>query len=106
MGNGIGYIPFYDADQGIGSDAAAWGVARIDLYNNSVVRLNLPNNLWLQQYQSGVLGNDGLFYMALAPLGGSGYIYMFDPASTSANGFTLGAAIETLDSSSAYLGVF
>ena len=107
VGNGIGYIPFYDATLATGTNTvAAWGVARIDLYNKTAVRLNLPDNLWLAQYQNGVLGEDGLFYMAIAPMGGSGNIYMMDPSSTSADGFTVGASIETLDSSSAYLGVF
>ena len=74
VGDGIGYLPFYDAEKGTGSDVAAWGVARIDLYNKKAVKLNLPENLWLQQYQYGVLGEDGKFYMAIAPLGGDGYI--------------------------------
>ncbi len=106
VGNGIGYMPFYDADLGNGSDVAAWGVARIDLYNKTAVRMNLPTNLWLQQYQYSVMGNDGLFYMALAPLGGEGRIYMFDPKSTSADAFTVGASIQTINSTSAYLGIF
>ena len=106
VGNVNGYVPFYDADLGIDSGVASWGVARIDLYNKTAVRLNLPGNLWLQQYQSGVLGDDGLFYMAIAPLGGEGHIYKFDPKSSSADGFTLGTPIQTIDSKSAYLGVF
>lgn len=106
VGNGIGYLPFYDADLGNGSDVAAWGVARIDLYSKTAVRMNLPANLWLQQYQYGVLGNDGLFYMALAPLGGEGKIYMFDPSNTSADGFTTGATIQPINRTSAYLGIF
>ena len=106
VGNGIGYVPFYDVDLGIGSDAASWGIARIDLYNKTAVKLNLPNNLWLQQYQSGVLGDDGLYYMAIAPLGENGNIYMFDPKNTTANGFTKGATIKAINSTSAYLGIF
>ena len=106
VGDGIGYLPFYDAEKGSGSAAAAWGVARIDLYNKTAVKLNLPDNLWLQQYQYSVLGSDGKFYMALAPLGGEGNIYILDPANTTANGFTKGAAIATIDNTSGYLGIF
>ena len=106
VGNGIGYVPYYDIDKGIGSDAASWGVARVDLYNKSIVKMNLPEGLWLQQYQYGVIGNDGLFYMAIAPLGQDGNIYMLDPKSEDPNGFTVGATILAIDSSSAYLGVF
>lgn len=106
VGDGIGYVPFYDMDKGSGSAAAAWGVARVDLYNKTAVRMNLPEGLWLQQYQYSIVGNDGMFYMALAPLGGSGKIYILDPSSTSADAFTTGASIETIDSSSAYLGIF
>ncbi len=106
VGDGIGYMPYYDADKGNGSDVAAWGVARIDLYNKTAIRMNLPENLWLQQYQYGVIGNDGLFYMAIAPLGGNGNIYMFDPSNATADGFTVGASIQTINSTSAYLGIF
>ena len=106
VGDGIGYVPFYDIERGSGSDVAAWGVARVDLYNKSAVRMNLPENLWLYQYQSGIVGDDGLFYMAIAPLGGEGHIYMFDPSSSSADAFTTGASIQTINSTSAYLGLF
>lgn len=108
VGDGIGYVPFYDNSEGKGSSSAiaAWGVARVDLYSKTAIKLNLPANLWLQQYQYGVVGDDGLFYMAIAPLGGNGNIYMLDPKSASADGFTVGAKIETLDSSSAYIGIF
>ena len=105
VGDGIGYVPFYDIDRGSGSDVAAWGVARIDVYNKTAVKLNLPENLWLYQYQNGVV-EDGIFYMAIAPLGGEGNIYMFDVTSDSPDAFTLGARIKTIDTSSAYLGVF
>lgn len=105
VGDGIGYIPFFDADKGSGSDVAAWGVARIDLYNKTAVKLNLPANLWLFQYQNGIV-EDGKFYMAIAPLGGDGNIYIFDTQSSSADGFVKGASIQTIDNSSAYLGVF
>ncbi len=106
VGNGIGYLPFYDAEIGSGSAAGAWGVARIDIYNRTAVKINLPSNLWLYQYQYGAIGSDGKFYMAIAPLGGSGNIYIFDPTDTSANGVVKGAQIETMDNTSGYLGIF
>ena len=106
VGNGIGYAPYYDATIGSGSDdTTPWGVARVDLYNKTAVKLNLPNNLWMYYYQSGVLGKDGNFYMAIAPLGESGNIYMFDPQSTSPDGFTIGAELDN-GADSFYLGVY
>lgn len=102
-GNGIGYVPFARSDEGALGDAV-WSVARVDLYNNTAVELNLPSNLWLQQYQYSVV-KDGKFYMAIAPLGQQGHIYMFDPASTSADGFTRGATIQT-GADSYYIGIF
>ncbi|MDN6292603.1 MAG: hypothetical protein L0J35_05970, partial [Tetragenococcus halophilus] len=62
VGNGIGYVPFYDATKGRDKEDAAWGVARIDIYNQTAVKLNLPDNLWMWYYQSGVVGRDGKFY--------------------------------------------
>lgn len=107
VGNGIGYVPFYDAEKGKGSDkkVAAWGVARVDIYNKTAVKLNLPKNLWLWYYQNGILGRDGKFYMAIAPLGQNGHIYKFDPKSTSPDGFEKGATLET-GADSFYIGVY
>lgn len=106
VGNGIGYVPFYDATVGSGSDTTTpWGVARIDLYNKTAVKLNLPENLWMWYYQSGVLAKDGNFYMAIAPLGETGNIYMFDPQSTSPDGFTKGAELDS-GADSFYLGIY
>jgi len=106
VGNGIGYAPYYDASVGSGNDTSTpWGVARIDLYSKTAVKLNLPDNLWMWYYQSGVLGKDGNFYMTIAPLGEKGNIYMFDPKSTSPNGFTIGAELES-GADSFYLGIY
>ena len=105
VGDGIGYVPFYDIAKGSGEAAAAWGVARVDLYNGTAIKMNIPGALWLQQYQYSVTGNDGKFYMALAPVGGEGFIYMFDPASTSADAFTTGAKIQAA-AGQFYIGVF
>lgn len=103
VGNGIAYVPYASSDKGVLADAV-WGVARVDLYNNTAVKLNLPENLWLQQYQYSV-AKDGKFYMAIAPKGGEGNIYIFDVASTSPDGFTKGAAIQT-GADAYYIGIF
>ena len=48
VGNGIAYAPYYDASVGSGSDKTTpWGVTRIDLYNKTAVKLNVPSNLWM-----------------------------------------------------------
>ena len=95
IGNGIGYALFYDLAQGQSEEASAWGIARIDIHNNTAVKMNIPYKLWLRQYQSGVLKN-GKFYMALAPVGENGAVYMFDPTSESADAFTKGATLDNL----------
>ncbi|HML65205.1 MAG TPA: hypothetical protein PKC55_10275 [Dysgonomonas sp.] len=100
VGNGIAYIPYEKKHlpqiqigvnpQGQPSYSAPWGLARMDLINNTVVDLNVPDGLWLTQWQTSVVKN-GKFYIALSPVGQAGHIYMFDVNSTSANG-QLGAA--------------
>lgn len=105
VGNGIGYVPYFDIAKGSGAAAAAWGVARVDLYNGTAIKMNIPGALWLQQYQYSVLGNDGKFYMALAPVGENGHVYMFDPASTSADGFSKGATLQSA-AGQFYIGIF
>lgn len=112
-GNGIGYIPY----EKIGEDkiqigvnpsgeptySAAWGLARIDFKTNTVVDLNVPKGLWLQQYQNSVV-RDGKFYIALTPVGVQGNIYIFDVNSTSPNG-TVGAKV-TAGADQYYIGIF
>lgn len=104
-GNGIAYVPYYDAT--IGSDVrlAAWGVARVDLRNKTAIKLNVPEKLWLRYYQNAKLV-DGKLYMALCPVDGStGNIYIFDPTNATPNGFTKGATIKA-SGEGYYLGVF
>lgn len=105
VGNGIGYVPFYDATKGRDKEDAAWGVARIDIYNQTAVKLNLPDNLWMWYYQSGIVGRDGKFYMAITPLGQQGHIYKFDPNSESPDAFEIGAELDN-GADSFYLGVY
>ena len=112
-GNGIGYIPYEDLSkeqiqtgvnpQGEPSYSAAWGLARMDFNNNTVVDLTVPENLWLTQYQTSVI-RDGIFYIALSPIGGAGNIYMFDVNSTSKDA-TLGARI-TSGADQYYIGIY
>lgn len=103
-GNGIAYVPFYDADKGADVKQAAWGVARVDIKNKTAIKLNLPEGLWLRYYQNAKL-SDGKLYMAICPLKENGNIYIFDPANTTANGFTKGASLG-VSGEGFYLGVF
>lgn len=104
VGNGIGYVPFCDTDLGAAS-TPNWYVARVDLASNTAVVLNLPGNLWLQQYQYSMLV-DGKFVMAIVPNGADGNFYLLDPSSTSANGFEVGGVIKQGAAGTAYIGVF
>lgn len=104
VGNGIGYMPFCDTDLGAAA-TPNWYVARIDLINNTAVVLNLPTNLWLQQYQYSKMVN-GKFVMAIVPNGADGNFYLMDPASTSPNGFEVGGTIRQGAAGTAYIGVF
>lgn len=103
VGNGIGYMPFFDAGKGAASEGF-WSVVRVDLYNNSATVLNLPEGLWLQQYQYSVL-KDGKLVMALHPKEGNGNIYFFDIKSSSADAFTKGAELK-IASGACYIGIF
>lgn len=104
VGRGIGYALFYDLEAGQSEEASAWGIARVDVYKGTAVKMNIPHKLWLRQYQKGVL-RDGKFYMALAPVGANGSVYMFDPESTSPNGFSVGATLDNL-AGQFYVGIF
>ena len=100
---GVGYVPYANSDKGLTSQPV-WEVARIDLYNKSAVVMDLPDNLWLQQYQYSVT-RYGKFYMAIAPESGTGNIYMFDYKSTSPTAYTKGASI-TSSAGTAFIGIF
>lgn len=98
VGNGIGYVPYNKNGSG------EWGVARIDINNQTVVDLQVPAGLDLRDYQYSI-AKDGKFYMALAPKSGSGNIYIFDINNTSATGYTVGAKI-TSAANQYYIGIF
>lgn len=104
-GNGIGYVPYANTDESDNwfSDSV-WGVARVDIYNKTVTDLNVPDNLWLTQYQSAVV-KDGKFYMAITPSGKDGNVYIFDTTSTDPNGFEVGATLKNL-AEGTYIGIY
>ena len=103
-GNGIGYATYYDAKKGDSEKAAAWGIIRVDIYNKSVIKMNVPDKLYLFQYQyAKVL--DGKVYMALCPVGGEGNVYIFDSSKADANGFEVGSKLKT-GAGASYIGVF
>lgn len=112
-GNGIGYIPYEDfsteqMQTGVNSSGNPtysywWKLARVDLNNNTVVDLDVPDKLWLFQYQASTVRN-GKFYIALTPVGVSGNVYIFDINSTNAKG-TLGASI-TAGADQLYIGIY
>src|SRR5690606_16378603 len=49
-GNGIGYIPVLNTDEG-DSASSNWGIVRVNLYTKTAVKMNVPLSLWLRQYQ-------------------------------------------------------
>jgi hypothetical protein len=113
-GNGIAYIPYEDLSkeriqigvdpQGNPSYSSMWKLARMDLGKGTAVDLNVPDDLWLQQYQNSVVRN-GIFYIALSPVGVDGNIYMFDVDSESPDA-TLGASITGTGSEQYYIGIY
>ncbi|WP_116108353.1 hypothetical protein [Lewinella sp. IMCC34191] len=103
-GNGIGYVPYLRTDETDSNADANWSVARVDLYNGTATKMNLPENLWLQQYQSAVVRDDQL-YMAITPTGENGHVYIFDVTSDSPDAFTLGASLENL-AEGTYIGIY
>ncbi len=104
VGDGIGYVPYLRTDETASSSDSNWSVARVDLYNGTAIKMNLPESLWLTQYQSGVV-KDGKFYMAITPTGENGNVYIFDTTSESADGFTLGATLNNL-AEGTYIGIY
>lgn len=113
-GNGIGYIPYEDLSKdkiqiGVNPDgepsySAMWKFARMDFNKGTVVDLNVPDNLWLTQYQNAPV-REGKLYIALSPVGKNGNIYIFDTKSESPNG-TLGASITGTGADQYYIGIY
>lgn len=92
VGNGIGYIPIYLEDEGKYNGENTWTVAKVDIYNKTVVKLDLPLS-GLFSYENGIVA-DGKFYMAISPIGGESYVYEFDPESNSTTGFSPGLKLD------------
>lgn len=113
-GNGIAYIPYEDLSterKSVGVDAqgketlsSMWKLARVDLNKGTAIDLNVPDNLWLRQYQNAVVRN-GVFYIALAPIAQAGHIYMFDVASESPTG-RLGASLQGTGAEQYFIGIY
>lgn len=113
-GNGIAYVPYEDQSLeriqiGVDPDgkptmSAPWKLARVDLRSGTAIDLNVPDNLWLRQYQNAVV-RDGVFYIALAPIAKQGHIYMFDVNSTSPTG-RQGANLEGTGADQYFIGIY
>lgn len=113
-GNGIGYIPYEDLTQdqiqigvdpdGLPTYSAMWKFARMDFNKGTVIDLNVPDNLWLTQYQSAAVRNQKL-YIALSPIGKNGHVYIFDVNSESKDG-TKGATITGTGADQYFIGVY
>lgn len=113
-GNDIAYIPYEDLSkeqiqigvnpEGEPSYSAMWKLAKVDLKNKTAIDLNVPDDLWLTQYQTAVTRN-GVFYIALSPVGKNGNIYMFDVASNSKDG-KLGASLVGTGADQYYIGIY
>lgn len=69
-----------------------WSIAKIDIYNKTAIKLDVPLS-GLFTYESGVVSN-GNFYMAISPIGGESYVYEFDPTSDEMDGFKKGLKID------------
>lgn len=102
--SGIAYVIFYDAEKGNGVQQAAWGVARVDLNTRTAIKMELPENLWLNYYQNAKYAN-GKLYMAICPTKSAGNIYAFDPTKASATGYEKGATIN-VSGEGYYLGIW
>ena len=103
-GNGVGYVMYYDLQEGQDEAKSSWGVARVNVHNHTAFKMNIPYKLWLRQYQNGVTRN-GKFYMALSPIGQDGAVFAFDPASESPDGYTVGATLDN-QAGQFFIGIF
>lgn len=82
VGNGIGYMPIQMEDEGNYYSENSWSIAKIDIYNKTAVKLDVPLSS-LFTYENGIV-KDGKFYMAISPIGSKAFVYEFDPTKTSA----------------------
>ena len=113
-GGGIAYIPYEDLSkdqiqigvnpQGEPSYSAEWKFARMDFDKGTALDLNVPDGLWLNQYQNAPVRN-GKLYVALSPIGKEGHVYIFDVNSESAEG-TKGASLVGTGADQYYIGIY
>ena len=94
VGNGIGYMPIHLEDEGKYVGENSWAVAKIDIYNKTAIKLDVPLS-GLFSYENGVVA-DGKFYMAISPLGDNAeaFVYEFDPTSDETTGFKKGLKLD------------
>lgn len=112
--NGIGYIPYEDMTtpskvigvdpQGRETTSHMWKLARMDFNNGTVVDLNVPDDLWLTQYQNAPVRGNKL-YIALAPIGKEGHVYIYDVSSTDPDG-TKGATLTGTGADQYFIGIY
>ncbi len=112
--NGIGYIPYEDMttpSKMIGKDpdgkdtySSMWKLARMDFNKGTVVDLNVPDDLWLFQYQNAPV-RDGKLYIALGPIAKEGHVYIFDVNSESPDG-TSGARVTGTGADQYFIGIY
>lgn len=114
VGDGIGYIPYEDMTtprRMIGKDpdgkdtySSMWKFARMDFNKGTVVDLNVPDDLWLTQYQNAPVRNNKL-YIALSPIGKDGHVYIFDINSEDKDGVK-GANITGTGADQYFIGIY
>ena len=92
VGDGIGYMPIQLEDEGSYYGQNSWAVARVDVYNKTAIKLDVPLS-GLFSYESGVHA-DGKFYMAISPINGEAYVYEFDPSSEETDAFVQGLKLD------------
>ncbi|PIB35082.1 hypothetical protein BFP72_06560 [Reichenbachiella sp. 5M10] len=92
VGNGIGYMPIQLEDEGNYYTDNSWSVARIDIYNQTAVKLDVPLSQ-LFTYENGITVDDN-FYMAISPTGGDAAVYEFDASSAAADAVTEGLGLD------------
>jgi hypothetical protein len=81
-------MPIQLEDEGNYYSDNSWSVAKIDIYNKTAVKLDVPLS-GLFSYENGIVVK-GKFYMAISPTGGDAYVYEFDPnAETAVQGLKL-----------------
>lgn len=103
VGNGVGYVPYLRKNLG-DINSNNWAIARVDLYNHTATKLNLPDNINLNDCRKAVV-KDKKLYIALTPANQGGNVYVLDATNPSPIGFTVGSVLEQLPNGN-YIGIF